>query len=157
MNKNFTKEDIIKKHETNVKSAFTGLSLAGVLGVIYVVRYFITGNFNFHFSLSLPEMMLKLGHGGTVSAPVAYGITAVFFALYILVTVLCLKDAKFLKGGLAIYAFDFACLLFFMFVVLRQFPDSFSKDLYIEVILHSFNILFLSVGIYSHQKLKGIK
>lgn len=157
MNKNFTKDDIIKKHETNVKSAFTGLSLAGVLGIIYVVRYFITDNFNFHFSLSLPEMMLKLGHGGTVSPPVSYGVTAAFFAVYLLVTVLCLKDAKFLKAGLALYTFDFLCLLFFMFVVLRQFPDSFSRDLYIEVILHFFNILFLSVGVYSHGKLKKMK
>ena len=157
MNKNFTKEDIIKKHETNVKSAFTGLSLAGVLGIIYVVRYFITGNFNFHISLSVPEMMLKLGHGETVSPAVAYGVTAAFFAVYLLVTVLCLKDAKFLKAGLTVYSFDFICLLFFMFVVLRQFPDSFSTDLYIEVILHCFVILFLSVGIYSHGKLKKLK
>lgn len=157
MNKNFTKDDIIKKHETNVKSAFTGLSLAGILGVIYVVRYFITGNFNFHFSLSLPEMMLKLGHGYTVTPAVAYGITAAFFAVYFLVTVLAVKNPAFLKFGLALYAFDFLCLFFFMFVVLRQFPESFSTDLYIEVIIHIFTILFLSVGVYSHGKLKKIK
>ncbi len=157
MKKKFTEEDIIKKHNTNVTSAFTGLSLAGVLGIIYVVRYFITGNFNFHFSLSLPEMMLKLGHGGTVSSPVAYGVTAIFFAVYLLITVITLKNTKFLKFGLALYAFDFACLLFFMFVVLRQFPESFSNDIYIEVILHVFNILFLSVGVYSDKKLKNMK
>ena len=154
MNKNFTKEDIIKKHETNVKSANTAFSLAGVLGIIYVVRYFITGNFDFHFSLSLPEMMLKLGHGETVSPSVAYGVTAAFFAAYILITVLTVKNPEFIKLGLAFYAFDFLCLLFFMFVVLRQFPDSFSNDLYIEVIIHIFVILFLSVGVYSHRKLK---
>lgn len=153
MNKNFTAEDRIKKHETNVKSAFTGYTLAGVLGIIYVVRYLITDNFNFHFSLSVPEMMLKLGHGGTVSAPVSYGITGAFFAVYLFVAVLILKNGKFLKLGLAVYAFDAICLLFFMFVVLRQFPESFSNDLYIEVILHFFNILFLSVGVYSHKKL----
>lgn len=153
MNKNFTKEDIIKKHETNVKSANTAFFLVGVLGIIYVVRYFLTDNFDFHFSLSLPEMMLKLGHGGTVSSPVAYGITAIFFALYLLITVLTVKNPKFLKLALTLYSFDFLCLLFFMFVVLRQFPDSFSADLYIEVIIHIFVILFLSVGIYSHGKL----
>ncbi len=157
MNRNFTEEDIIKKHETNVKSAFTGLSLAGVLGIIYVVRYFITGNFDFHFSLSLPEMMLKLGHGGTVSSAAAYGITAMFFVLYLSVTVLTVKNPRFLKFGLILYTFDFLCLIFFMFVVLRQFPESFSNDLYIEVILHIFNILFLSVGVYSHGKLKKIR
>ncbi|MBQ3137754.1 MAG: hypothetical protein IJB74_09790 [Clostridia bacterium] len=157
MNKNFTQEDIIKKHETNVKSAFTGFSLAGVLGIIYVVRYLITGNFNFHFSLSLPEMMLKLGHGGAVSHTAAYGVTAVFFVLYLTVVVLMLKNPGFLKVGLALYSFDFLCLLFFIFTVLRQFPESFSNDLYIEVILHIFNILFLSVGVYSHGKLKKIR
>ena len=154
MNKKFTKEDIIKKHETNVKSSNTAFSLAGILGIIYIVRYFITGNFEFHFSLSLPEMMLKLGHGETVSPSVAYAVTAVFFAFYILVTVLMIKNPKFIKLGLTFYSFDFLCLLFFMFVVLRQFPDSFSNDLYIEVIIHVFVILFLSMGVYSHEKLK---
>ncbi len=154
MNKNFTNEDIIKKHETNVKSANTAFSLAGVLGIIYVVRYFITDNFDFHFSLSLPEMMLKLGHGETISPPVAYGVTAVFFTVYLIVTVLTVKNPKFLKLGIGLYTFDFLCLLFFMFVVLRQFPNSFSADLYIEVIIHIFVILFLSVGVYSHGKLK---
>ncbi len=155
MNKKFTKEDIIKKHETNVKSANTALSLAGILGIIYVVRYFITGNFDFHFSLSLPEMMLKLGHGGAVGFPASYSVTAVFFAVYILTVVLILKNQNLLKLGLAVYAFDFICLLFFMFVVPGQLPDLFSTDLYIEVILHFFVILFLSVGVYSHGKLKN--
>ncbi len=154
MNKNFTKEDIIKKHETNVKSAFTALSLAGVLGIIYVIRYFITGNFDFHFSLSLPEMMLKHGLAGDVGKGLSYGVTAVFFVLYILVTVLCLRDAKFLKAGLCLYAFDSICLLFFM-LVLTKAPIP--TDLYIEVIIHCFVILFLSVGIYSHGKLKKLR
>lgn len=157
MNKNFTKEDIIKKHETNVVSAFTAIAMAGILGLVYVVRYFITGNFDFHFSLSIPEMMLKLGHGGTVSAPVSYGVTAGFFILYLLVAVLCLKDAKFLKVGLALYSLDFASLFIFIAVLLMQFPDSFSTDIFIEVIIHFFVILFLSVGVYSHGKLKKIK
>ncbi|MBQ7117323.1 MAG: hypothetical protein IJN88_03850 [Clostridia bacterium] len=157
MNKNFTKEDIIKKHETNVKSAFTAVTLAGILGIIYVVRYFITGNFDFHFSLSVPEMMLKLGHGGTVAPPVSYGVTAVFFILYLLVAVLCLKNTKFLKAGLALYIFDFICLVFFIFFLFRQSADSFSTDIFIEVILHLFVILFLSVGVYSDNKLKKIK
>ncbi len=154
MNKNFTKEDIIKKLETNVKSAFTGLSLAGVLGLIYVIRYFITDNFDFHFSLSVPEMMLKLGAQNTVSTVTAYAVTGVFFAVYILITVLCLKNEKFLKAGLALYALDFVCLLFFMFVLS---PKPVPNELYIEVILHIFNILFLSVGVYSQKKLKKLK
>ena len=157
MNKNFTKEDIIKKHETNVKSAFTAFSLSGILGIIYVLRYFITDNFNFYFSLSLPEMMLKLGHGETVAPVTAYGVTAFFFVVYLIVTVLCLKNAGLLKAALALYSFDFFCLIFFIVLLLNQFPESFSTDIFIEVILHCFVILFLSVGVYSHRKLKNIK
>lgn len=151
MNKKFTEKEIILKHETNVKSAFTAISMAGVLGIIYVVRYFITGNFDFHFSLSLPEMMLKLGHAGDIAPGLSYGVTAAFFSLYLLVTVLCLKDAKFLKAALALYSFDFICLLFFM-LVLTNTPIP--RDIFIEVIIHIFVILFLSVGVYSHGKLK---
>ena len=154
MNNKFTKEDIIKKHETNVKSAFTGISLAGVLGIIYVVRYFITGNFDFHFSLSIPEMMLKLGHSQDISVTVSYSVTAVYFIIYLLVTVLCIRNPRFLKLGLALYSLDFICLLFFMFVLL---PAPAPTDLYIEVILHIFNILFLSVGVISHRKLKALR
>lgn len=157
MNKNFTEKDIILKHETNVKSAFTAISMAGVLGLIYAVRYFINGNFDFHFSLSLPEMMLKLGHTGTVSSAAAYGVTAAFFTLYLFVTVLCLKNADRLKAALALYGADFGCLLFFMIWSSYKLPELFSPDLYIEVIIHIFVILFLSVGVYSHGKLKKQK
>ena len=52
MNKNFTKEDLIKKHETNVKSAASAFALSGILGLIYIVRFFITKNFDFYFSLT---------------------------------------------------------------------------------------------------------
>ena len=34
MKKTFTKEDIIKKHQTNVKSAASSFILAGILGLI---------------------------------------------------------------------------------------------------------------------------
>lgn len=154
MNKNFTKEDIIKKHETNIKSACAGLALAGVLGIIYVVRYFITGNFDFHFSLSFPEMMLKLGASGRLSVGMAYTATAIFLLLYLVVTVAASKKPRLLFLGLSLYFFDFLCLLFFMLVILKC---DFESSLYIEVILHIFNILFLSVGVYSQGRLKKMK
>ena len=154
MKKNFTKEDIIKKYKTNVTSAYTALSLAGLLGVIYVIRYFITGNFDFHFSLSIPETMLKLGHSETISPVAAYTVTAIFFAVYVLIIVLTLKNEKLLSAGLVLYALDFLCLLIFMFVIMK---GVFSSSMYIEVIIHLFTILFLSVGVYSQKKLKEMK
>lgn len=153
MNKNFTKEDIIKKHETNVKSALGGFPLAGVLGVIYIVRYFITGNFDFHFSLSIPEMMLKLSHWGEIAKPLAYGITAVFVLIYFALIILNIKNQKWLKASLVLYLVDFAALLVFMFAVIGN-PDS---AMYIEVIVHFFIILFLTVAVYSDKKLKELK
>lgn len=154
MNKNFTKEDIIKKHETNIKSAQSGFALAGVLGLIYIIRYFITGNFNFYFSLSVPEMMLKLSHSGEFNKAAAYGIMGVFLAVYIVFTVLNSKNTKWLKLSLGLYALDFVCLLVFIFAVMTKPVDS---AVYIEVVIHFFVILFLSVGVYSDKKLKALK
>lgn len=154
MNKNFTKEDIIKKHETNLKSAVGGFALAGVLGLIYIIRYFITGNFEFYFSLSVPEIMLKLSHNGEIGKAVAYTVAAIFVAAYIVLAILNAKDRKWLKASLILYAADFICLLTYIFVLMSK---PFDSAVYIEIIVHFFVILFLLVGVYSDKKLKELK
>ena len=151
MNKNFTKDDIIKKHITNLKSAAGGFPLAGVLGIIYVIRYFVTGNFDFHFSLSIPEMMLKLSHWGDISKPVAYAVTAVFFVIFLTLTALNTKNPKWFKASLAFYLVDFAALLAFIFVI---HPKPVDPSIFIEVIIHFFIILFLVVAIRSDKQLR---
>ena len=83
MRKDFTKEDIIKKHETNVKSAFTAYFLAFVLGLIYIVRYLIKQEFDFYFSLSFTDMMLKLESSGEISKAICIAAIVVFAVIYI--------------------------------------------------------------------------
>ncbi len=154
MNKNFTKEDIIKKHETNLKSAVTAFTLAGILGFIYIIRYFIKGDFDFYFSLSVPEIMLKLSHAGEIGKGAAYAVVAVFVAAYIFLAVLNVKNQKWLRASLVFYGADFVCLLGYIFLLMKSSVDSAA---YIEVVVHFFVILFLSVGVYSEKKYKALK
>ena len=150
MAKNFTKEDIIKKHETNIKSATSGFSLAGILGIIYVVRYFISGNLNFYFSLAFAEAMLRLCQTEILTTLSALALIAVFFILYIFVIVLIAKDSSRLKLGLGLYLF--ACLCLVVTGLLRG--DSFAPDFFIDVIVHAFVVIFIAVGIRSVKAMK---
>lgn len=154
MNKKFTKDDILKKYETNLKSAVSGFALAGILGLIYIIRYFIKEDFDFYFSLSVPEIMLKLSHAGEIGKAVAYAVVAVFVAAYILLAILNVKDQKWLRASLVFYGADFVCLLGYIFLLMHKPVDS---AVYIEVVVHFFVILFLSVGVYSNKKYKELK
>ena len=149
MNKNFTAEDIIKKHQTNIKSAQSAFALAGVLGIIYIVRYLIKGNFDFYFSLSFTEIMLRLGAEGSISKTVSFLLIALFLGIYIAFTALASKDSKYLPLFLGEYVFDFLCLGVLL-LVLRHAPVP--PDAYIDAIVHLFVIVFISAGIYSHKK-----
>ena len=150
MKNNFTKEDIIKKHETNVKSASSSFSLVGILGLIYVVRYFVSGNLNFYFSLAFAEMMLRLYDGKLIPLVAALAAIIVFFALYIFVIVLIAKDPSKLKVGLGIYLFDCLCLAGTGLI----HGESLQPEFFIDVIVHAFVIVFLAVGIRSAKALK---
>lgn len=151
MKNKLTQEDILKKHQTNIKAAPGIFALSGVLGIIYVVRYFLTKNFESFFYLGFPHAMLKLSHEGRLNTPLAYALTAAFFLLFIILLVKSLKSSAFFKPCLALYIFDFAFLFVDTFIL---FPNSFTPDFLIEVILHTFVVIFLSVGIYSHNKTK---
>ena len=150
MNKNFTDEDIIKKLETNVKSATSGVSLAGILGIIYVVRFFISGNFNFYFSITFTELMLRLGDAGKLSPTLSYIAVAVFLAAYLAVVALAVKNAKNLRLCLGLYLADCLC-----FIPLFIFHGSIQPDYFIDVIVHLFVVIFLSVGVISEKKLRA--
>lgn len=154
MRKDFTKEDIIKKHETNVKSAFTAYFLAFVLGLIYVVRYLIKQEFDFYFSLSFTDMMLKLESSGEISKAVCIAAIVVFAVIYIIPMILLLKNPKHLITAAVVYAFDFAVLFFSTFIL---FPKPQSNDWLIDVIIHLFVMIFLAAGIVSNGKLKKLK
>lgn len=150
MAKNFSKEDLLKKKETNIKSAFSGFSLAGILGIIYIVRFFAAGNFDFHFSLSFTELMLRLSEGGKLPSALCYALMGVFLIIYFAVVVLIAKDPKKLIISLGVYLFDCICLIPLALVHAQLQPEFF-----IDVIIHFFVVLFLFVGVKSVKEMKG--
>ncbi len=148
MKRNFTKEEMLKKHETNIKSATSGFVLSGVLGLIYIVRYIIKDNFDFYFSLSFTELMLRLSDAGSLSATVAYVLIAAFIAVFLALAILTAKNAKHLRYALFFYVFDFLCL-----IPLAVFHgENITSAFFIDVIVHIFVVLFISVGIISEKK-----
>lgn len=153
MNKNFTREDTIKKLETNVKSAVSCFALVGILGIVFIIRYFIKGDLDFYFSLSFTETMLWL-KDDLIPGTIAYILLGVFLVLYIIFAALSAKKPQFLKGCLAVYLFDFLSLMVSMLVLqVRPIPS----DTYIDVIIHGFALVFLIVGIISEKKLREMK
>lgn len=151
MKKSFTREETLKKLETNVRSACGGFPLAGILGTIYIIRYFIKGDFDFYFSLSIPEIMLKLSHWGEIPKPIAYTVTAVFLAMFLSLVALNIKNTKWLKVSLVFYLIDYIALFAFIFVIL---PKPVDTAIFIEVIMHFFITLFLAVAVHSDKKLR---
>ena len=69
MKKQFTEEEKKLKLETNIKSAMTGYFLSGVLGIIYIVRFIITKNFDFYFSLAFKKQELPFPHRALHGCP----------------------------------------------------------------------------------------
>lgn len=159
MSKVLSEQDKIKKLQTNVKSAQSTFALAGILALVYIARYFITGNFEFYFSLYITEFLLKAADINTVSpvtisAAPAYTALAVFVMLYILCAILSLKSSVGLWLCLLIYALDFIALI----AGTAAAPFSaVTETAFIDIIIHVFVILFLVVGAYSNNKLKKIK
>lgn len=151
MKKQFTKEEILKKHQTNVKSAQGAFGLAGVLGIIYIVRYIIAGNFDFYFSLSVSEVSLRFASQGILSAAAAWCIIGIFLAAYLILTVLNMKNPRFLTASLALYATDCLCLGAYLIFAA---PKPLSPDCFIDVIIHLFIIIFLVVGLKSTRAIK---
>ncbi len=151
MNKKFSQEDILKKHETNIKSASTAILLSGILGLIYVVRYIISGNFNFYFSLSFTDLLLRLSENkGSIILPAVISIA--YILAYASLSVIMSKNKKAIFAGLGIYLFDFACLIYSFICV---FPKPVDSTHFIDVIVHLFVITFIAVGIVSQKKLKN--
>ncbi len=149
----------IKKLQTNVKSAQSTYALAGVLALIYMARYFITGNFNFYFSSYIIEFLLKISApeitvNPLISANTAYILIGVYIAVYVLSGVVMLKFNKLLALCLGIYAVDFILLIA---GTASGIFGSFSEDIFIDIIVHIFVTAFLAVGTYSAFRLSKTK
>ena len=152
MNKNFTKEDLIKKHETNVKSATSAFVLSGILGLIYIARFFITKNFDFYFSLTASELILRLADDGSMPAAFSYTILADYVIIYFIIAVLATKNPKRLPLALGLYVIDCLC-----FIPLFIFHADIRPEYFIDVIVHVFVVIFLAVGIKSAKWLRKEK
>ncbi len=153
MNKNFTKDDIIKKHNTNVISAGAMFIIVGVLGVLYIARFIVFGNFDFYFSLSFTDMLLKIGQEkGAFLVPAI--LIAAFLIIYLIAILMAAKNSKFLILALGVYLFDFAALITCM-AFLWEKP--LNPDCYIDLIVHVIITLFLVVGVRSERKLRYLK
>ncbi len=154
MKKNFTAEEIIKSHETNIKAATSLYTLAGALCGIYILRFFITKNFNFYFTLAFPDMFLKLGDSGEL--PFAVGVVLALAALlaYIIPGAFLMKKHTLFPLAVIIYIADTLCLLFCDFVLWSK-PES--SDFVIDIICHLWVLLFLFVGLSSARALKKEK
>lgn len=150
-----TTQDKIKKMQTNIKSAQSIFVLSGILALIYVVRYFVTGNFNFYFSSYITEFALKaadenIASAVTLSNGASYALLAVYAVLFLLCCVLCLKSKIGLWACLTLHLTDYAALL--AGTALSVF-GSFREEIFIDIIVHFFVLLFIVVGIYSTYKL----
>lgn len=159
MSKTLSKQDKIKKLQTNIKSAQSTFALAGILALIYVVRYFVTGNFNFYFSSYITEFALKAADSNipsavSLSSSGAYCILAVYAIIFIVCCVFSLKAKHGLLACLIFYIVDFAALI--CGVVMSPFGVV-GEEIFIDIIVHIFVILFLSVGVYSVKKLPEVE
>ena len=154
MKKNFTPEEKLKSHNTNLKAAHSLYLLTGVLSIVYTVRYFITGNFNFFFTLAFSDMFLKLGHSGEINTVLSYVLTAVFYLIYFGIGIAITKKQSLFPALLAIYSVDTACLLFCDFMLWEK-PQN--TDFLIDIICHFWVLLFLIVGTKSLVALKKEK
>ncbi|MBQ4267764.1 MAG: hypothetical protein IJB93_06185 [Clostridia bacterium] len=159
MSKTLSKQDKIKKLQTNIKSAQSTFALAGILALIYVVRYFVTGNFNFYFSSYITEFALKAADSNipsavSLSSSGAYCILAVYAIIFIVCCVFSLKAKHGLLACLIFYIVDFAALIYG--AVMAPFGVV-GEEIFIDIIVHIFVILFLSVGVYSVKKLPEVE
>ena len=154
-----TTQDKIKKMQTNIKSAQSIFVLSGILALVYVVRYFVTGNFNFYFSSYITEFALKaadenIASAVTLSNGASYALLAVYAVLFLLCCVLCLKSKIGLWACLTLHLTDYAALL--VGTALSVF-GSFREEIFIDIIVHIFVILFLAGGVYSTKKLPEVE
>ena len=154
-----TTQDKIKKMQTNIKSAQSTFALFGIMALIYVVRYFVTGNFNFYFSSYITEFALKAADSDVFSTVIlssgsSYAILAVYAVLFILCCVLSLKTKFGLWACLILHLTDYAALI--IGTALSVFGP-FREEVLIDVIVHFFVLLFILVGIYATYKLPKLE
>ena len=151
MKKKFTAEEKLKRCKTNIKAATSLYTLSAALFTVYVVRYFITGNFNFYFKLAFADLFLKLGDGGEIPFALGIALALVSLLIYILPGAFLMKKYGLFPLTVAIFVADTVCLLFCDFVLWGK-PEG--TSFLIDIICHLWVLLYLIVGLRSARELK---
>lgn len=146
-----------KLYLSYIKSADTAITVAFVLNLVYVVRFILSRNFDFFFSLYTTQFALKGGgffgiYEGSISKSLSVIIVALSFLVLLAALLLPLKNPSFLTFSLIAYSLDTAFLIFGF--IKNPFFDI-NEGSYIDLIFHLFILLFIFVGIYANNKLKN--
>lgn len=154
-------EGLVKRYRTDIKSAQGVIAMAAVLGIIYVIIGFMTGNWDFYFGISAVKLLVIKGADAqeleqTATMWLCFAGAAVCIALYIAAILLARRNSKKLWFGLVLYSID---TVFLVVIDAIGYFGSFKKEDVIDLIFHAFIMVFLVVGVSSVKKLekKGIK
>ncbi len=162
----------VKRLQADIKGGQGTFFLAVIISLIYIVRMLLAKNFNFFFSLFVPEVLLKSAaftsdYPPTFGAQYSAGFgdripgmlpnVAVWIALAVIygaclaLAILARKRHMLVIGELVIYGLD--TLLVWVFHLL-SFPEVFSLNALIDPIFHLFVLLLLVRSVAATVKLK---
>ena len=146
----------LKRIQTDIKSAQGAMAMSLALTLIYIVRALIARNLDFYFSLYTVEFLIKAsefapGFKGSLPGAAAIAVMVAFIAAAAVFTVLAQKKPVFLYGCLAVYGFD---TIFMLIGKFSGYFSPFEQTELIDVIIHSFILVFLIIGVIAQEKLK---
>ena len=162
----------VKRLQADVKGGQGTFFLAVIISAVYTGKVLLFGDFNFFFSLFLPEVLLKSARF-TAAYPPTFGVPygaffeghllgslpnaavwvalAVIYGGCILLAILARKRHMLVIGELVIYATDtlLVCLCH-----LFSFPETASLNALIDPIFHVFVLILIVRSVIATVKLK---
>lgn len=157
--KHMNSEQLEKRYKTDIKSAQGIIAMVTVITLIYIVRRFFTGKFDFYFCTAVVEFLLKAAefspeYRGAIPGAAAIAGIVCCIAVYTAAVLLAQKRAQMLWLPLAIYLFD---AVFLLVIDLTGYFGTFTDEHLIDIIFHIFVLLFLIVGMVASKRLKELK
>lgn len=162
----------VKRLQADIKGGQGTFFLAVIVSLIYVVRLLIAKNFNFFFSLFVPELLLKSAAftkdypstfgaqyssdfsafaQGMIPNAVVWAALALLFGVSIMLSIFARRKHMLVIGELVIYGVD--TLLVWVFHLLSE-PEVFSLNALIDPIFHLFVLILLIRSTVATVKLK---
>lgn len=162
----------VKRLQADIKGGQGSFFLAVVVSLIYILKVLLSGNFNFFFSLFVPEVLLKSaaftsdypptfgaqysavfsdGVRGTVPNAVVWIALAVIYGACLVLAILARKKHMLVIGELVIYSVD---TLLVWLCHLLSVPEVFSLNALIDPIFHLFVLILLIRSTVATVKLK---